>query len=212
MTSTVSLCVQQLETQGWAVVEAVLSPKMIALLTRGSGGFPEFRIIRQVFEGLPMRIMETIAGRMVLSMARYGVSQEWHRGRDDIVASGAPADFISGFDVGLRLDSEPCILEVISGSARLGPRDVIPLQLQRTVEVAVHAVVILDSRTVRRWSAQLASRIFWFSVVRPWIMPLMNFFDKLPKDTPPRALQFAGMPPAKDVGEWLFRAHPKRSE
>src|ERR1700688_612301 len=101
MGSVVALCTQQLETQGYTVVKDVLSEKQIALLARGRERVPEFHVVRRGFEGLPMRIVEGLAGAMVLSAARYGTSNQWHRGRTDTVESGAPADFVASFDIAL---------------------------------------------------------------------------------------------------------------
>jgi hypothetical protein len=208
---TVPVCTQQLETKGFAVVRDVLSEKQIQLLSRGSGKRPEFALVRRVYEGLPMRIVEGLAGAMVLSFARYGAPEGWHRGRTDTIESGAPLEFTPGYDVALVLESRRCSMEAITGSGRLGLTEPVPAAACVTLEFSPTDVVILDSRALRRWPVELHGRVFWFSVVRPWMTALMEFHDYLPKDTPPRARQFAGRIPARDVGEWLFTSHAKRN-
>lgn len=212
MGSVVAMCMQQLESEGFTVVDSVLSEKQITLLARGRHQAPEFALIRRVFEGLPMRIMEGLAGPMVLSMAQYGDSAEWHRGRADTVASGAPADFIPGFDVAMTIDQRPGTVEAIAGSSRLAIADPVPAFVSRRIEFAPESLIIFDSRTLRRWPQDRGRDAFWFSVIRPWMTPLIDFTARLPKDTPPRAAQFAGRSPSRSISEWLFATHAKRSD
>jgi hypothetical protein len=206
-------CTQQLEAQGCTVVPTVLSAKLRAMLDRGRNKFPEFVLVRQAFEGLPLRITAELAGEMVLSSARYGVPGGWHRGRDDVVRDGAPASFVPGFDVALTLEAGPCTVEFLPGSGRFGAHDALPVSQLAAMTMQPDDVVIFDSRMVRRWPPESAAHVFWFSVARPWITPLVDFVARIPATTPPRARRFAGdvTLPSRDIGEWLFRTHPKRS-
>lgn len=215
MSSLVAYCIQELETQGWTILRGNLSQRLLSHFARGypAPNPSELILVRQAYDGLPMRIVEGLVEQAVLSAVRYGAEEQWHRGRDDTVRGGAPADFIPGFDLAATLDSAPCALEVISGSQRLGVDDPYPLQQSRSIELASGDLAIMDSRLLRRWSAQSAYWILWFSVIRPWLTPLDDFTDKIRPDTPPRALRFYGIPwrPARDVGQWLFHSHSKRN-
>ena len=215
MSSLVSLCIQNLETQGWTVLKGNLSPQLTRHLARG---FPEHNpsqltLVRQAFDGMPLRIITGLIGEVVLSMIRSGAAPDWHRGRNDTIASGAPSQFIPGFDLATTIDSSPCILEVIPGSGRLSANDPNPSQISARVEVGPCDLAILDSRLIRRWSLETGKKVFWFSVIRPWLTPLDNFEREVRSNTPPRALRFFGLPwqPARDVGQWIFNTHNKRS-
>jgi hypothetical protein len=170
-------------------------------------------LIRQAFDGLPLRIINGLIGEVVLSAIRVEASSEWHRGRDDTIISGAPPEFIPGFDLVINIGSETAGLEVISGSGRLPIDSPYELLDSRFIELVHGDMVILDSRILRRWISKNEGAIFWFSVIRPWLTPLDDFTNKVRPDTPPRALRFYGIPwiPAQDIGQWLFKNHRKRS-
>ncbi len=215
MGSIVALCTQELETQGWTVVQSCLSPQLQRHLVRGypNPNPSELTLVRQAFDGLPLRITQGLIGEVILSQVRYGEAEDWHRGRGDTVASGAPAEFIPGFDLSCVLDRKPCPVEVIPGSGRLTDDDPWPYQISQTVEVKPGDLAIFDGRLLRRWPPERSGWVFWFSVIRPWLTPLSDFSRRLRPDMPPRALSFFGIPrqPPGDVGEWLFRTHQKRS-
>jgi hypothetical protein len=216
MSTVVALCTQELGTRGWTLVEGCLSPQLQRHLARGypSPNPSEMTLVRQAFDGLPMRITQGIIGEVILSQIKYGAEAGWHRGRGDTVASGAPAEFVPGFDFACVLDGKPCQVEVIPGSNRLTDDDPCLLEISREVELRPGDVLILDSRLQRRWPPERGHLIFWFSVIRPWLTPLSDFSKRLRPETPPRALRFFGIPqvPPRDVGEWLFRTHRKRSD
>jgi hypothetical protein len=215
MSSTVALGIQELETRGWTIVEGCLSPQLQRHLARG---FPnpnpsEMTLVRQAFDGLPMRIVEGLIGEVILSQVRYGVSQGWHRGRNDTIASGAPADFVPGFDLSCVLNGKPCTIEVVPGSGRLRTHDPVPEEIKQPATLAPGDLAIFDSRLLRCWPPQGADWVFCFSVVRRWLTPVTDFSKRLRPGTPPRALRFFGEPwPARDIGEWLFRTYQKRSD
>ena len=216
MGSTVALCMQMLETQGWVVIRQNLSPRLLTSLARG---FPnpnpsELVLVRQVFDGLPMRIIQGLIGEVMLSAIKYGAQQGWHRGRNDTVSSGAPANFIPGFDLAAILDSESCSVDVIAGSGRLETGEDYPVEISQSIEIAPGDLAIFDSRLLRRWPSDRCQWVYSSSVIRPWITPLSDFSSRIGLDMPPRALRFYGVPwqPARDVGEWLFRNHTKRRD
>lgn len=211
MPSTVAACMQQLETQGFTLIERVVSARQLGGLARANRERIDFLAVRRLFDGLPMRVMEGLAGPMVLSQVRYGTPAGWHRGRTDTVASGAPAGFVPGFDVSLALDGQPCTVDAIAGSARLGAEAILPSIAGTSVTFTAEDVVVFDSRTVRRWPDPRPDTIFWYSVIRPWMMPLMDVMASVPRDAPPRALAFAGRRPSREIGEWLFSTHQGRS-
>jgi hypothetical protein len=213
MSTTIALCMQELETRGWTVVEGCLSPQLQRHLARGypNPNPSEMTLVRQAFDGLPMRITQGIVGEVILSQIKYGAEPNWHRGRYDTINSGAPPDFIPGFDLACILDGQPCQLEVIPGSGRLRANDPCPVGISQEVELRPGDLVILDSRLQRLWPQKRDRWVFWFSVIRPWLTPLNDFSMRLRPETPPRALRFFGIPqmPPRDVGEWLFRTHRK---
>ena len=214
MSTTVALCVQELETRGWTVVEGCLSPQLQRHLARGypNPNPSELALVRQAFDGLPMRITESLVGEVILSRVKYGAEPGWHRGRADTVASGAPAGFIPGFDLACVLDARPCPAEVVPGSGRLRADDPLPESICQAAELAPGDLAIFDSRLLRRWPPERGPRVFWFSVIRPWLTPLSDFSKRLRPETPPRARRFFGEPwwPARDVREWLFRTHKNK--
>lgn len=216
MGTTVALCAQELETRGWTVVEGCLSPQLQRHLARGypNPNPSEMTLVRQAFDGLPLRITQGLVGEVILSQVKYGAGEDWHRGRGDTVASGAPPDFVPGFDLACVLNGRPCEVEVIPGSGRLAAGDPPPLQIAQAFALAPGDLAIFDSRLLRRWPTGRGRHAFWFSVIRPWLTPLSDFSRRLRPETPPRALRFFGIPwlPHRDVGEWLFRTHRKRSE
>jgi hypothetical protein len=171
-------------------------------------------LVRQVFDGLPMRITQGMVGEVILSDISYGVQQGWHRGRSDIVNCGAPASFVPGFDMATVLDFKPCLIDVIDGSSRLAADDGCPTGLRQSVEIAPGDLAIFDSRLLRRWAEDRCQWVYSLSVIRPWITPVSDFSSKIHPDMPPRALRFYGCPwwPSRDVGEWIFRNHTKRSD
>jgi hypothetical protein len=215
MSATVALGTQELETRGWTIVEGCLSPQLQRHLSRG---FPnpnpsEMTLVRQAFDGLPLRIVDGLIGDVILSHVRYGVSEGWHRGRDDTVASGAPAEFVPGFDLSCVLNGKSCAIEVVPGSGRLGTKDPVPEEIKQLTQLAPGDLAIFDSRLMRRWPAEGARWVFSFSVVRRWLTPVTDFSKRLRPGTPPRALRFFGEPwPACDVREWLFQTHQRRSD
>jgi hypothetical protein len=197
------------------VLKGNLSPQLTRHLARG---FPEHNpskltLVRQAFDGMPLRIVTGLIGEVVLSMIRSGATPDWHRGRNDTIASGAPSQFIPGFDLAATIDTSSCILEVIPGSGRLSVSDPNPKQISTPVELDPCDLAILDSRLLRRWSAESGKQVFWFSVIRPWLTPLDDFEPEIRSNTPPRALRFFGLPwqPAREVGQWIFTSHTKRS-
>lgn len=216
MSATVALGVQELATRGWTIVEGCLSPQLQRHLVRGfpSPNPSEMTLVRQAFDGLPMRITENLLGEVILSQVAYGVGTGWRRGREDTILSGAPADFIPGFDLACTLDGKPCTIEVIPGSGRLRANDPVPEEIKQVAQLAPGDLAIFDSRLLRRWPTERSDWVFWFSVIRPWITPVADFSNRLRPGTPPRALRFFGAPwwPSRDISEWLLRTHQKRSD
>jgi hypothetical protein len=215
MSSIVSLSTQLLATAGCAMLKQNLSLRLLKSLARG---FPnqnpsELALVRQVFDGLPMRIVQGLIGEVILSAIKYGCEQGWRRSRIDTVASGAPAEFVPGFDLATVIDQEACRLEFLPGSGRLTADSVYPTQIARSVELAAGDLAILDSRLVRRWPDDRRHSIYMVSVVRFWLTPQQDFSGRISADLPSRALRFFGAPwqPAREIGQWLFHNHPERS-
>jgi hypothetical protein len=215
MSSKLLLCMQELKTQGWSIIRDNLSTRLITLLKQHymNKTVPSLSLIRQSFDGLPWRISTGLIGEVVLSAIKVEPSHGWHRGRNDTVISGAPANFIPGFDLAININTEAIGLEVLSGSGRISIDAPYKFLARSILEIAPSDLVIFDSRLLRCWSPENNRAIFEFSVIRPWLTPLEDFTDKVRPDTPPRALKFYGIPgiPAKDISHWLFKNHQKRS-
>ena len=215
MSSTLSFSRQTLATEGCAILRESLSPRLLKSLTRGfpSTNPSELTLVRQVFDGLPMRIVQELIGEVVLSAIKCGCESGWHRSRVDTIASGAPAEFVPGFDLATVIDQKLCRLDFLCGSGRLAADSAYPAQIYRSVELAPGDLAILDSRLLRRWPDDHGQHIYMASVVRYWLTPLQDISSRLSADLPPRALRFFGVPwqPAREISQWLFRNHPRRS-
>jgi hypothetical protein len=214
MSASVALSIQELSTQGWTVVPGNLSPRVVAFIERHGGERARLiQVTRQAFDGLPLRITQALAGETILSAFGIGTAEGWHRGRSDTLESGAPTEFIPGFDCFAPAGAEPCRVEVIPGGGRLRRDDPLPLVTARTVELAPGDLLILDSRAPRHWPPEPPRHLFWFSIVRSWMTPQSRFDDLLDEDVPPRALRFYGVPfaPHRDVGAWIFDTHQPQS-
>jgi hypothetical protein len=206
--------IQELETRGWAVVEGCVSLQAQGHLRQGCYNRAEIKIVHQIFDGLPMCVTQGLIGGVILSQVMYGGDANWNRGRSDTITSGAPAEFIPGVDLAFALGGKTCLVEVIPGSGRLSAGDPCPTDISQVVELAPGDLAIFDSRLLRRWLPEHNRWVFCFSVIRSWLMPLSDFSEALGAETQAGVPCFFDTPlsPPRDVGEWLFQTHQKRSE
>ena len=200
-----------METAGWTVLRNTWSDKLLQRLATMDRLVPNFKLVREAYDGLPMRVAEEITGELVFSKASVGVAAGWFRTRVDTIASGAPVGFVPGVCIAGPTTDAGAQLSVIPGSARLGVAVTVPQQLAIGVTLAQGDAAILDSRAMRRWSP--AESVFQLSVVRPWIEPEHDAAGLVAADTPPRAARFAGVAgrPAESLESWLFERHERRS-
>lgn len=203
--------VTAVETSGVAVLRTTWSDKLCQRLAGMDSARPNFRVVREAYEGLPMRVAQDVAGEQVFSRARTGVPRGWYRTRTDTVAAGAPNTFIPGVCIAGPVGGGPGSLSVIPGSARLPADTAVPTELAVSVDLDAGDVAVLDSRCMRRWSAPETT--FQLSVVRPWIEPEQDAAPLVDPQGPARASRFAGLPwmPAPTLESWLFDRHERRS-
>jgi len=198
-TFTVAKVAQDLATRGFAFV-----PRNPELLV-GDSELPV--VARRAFHGPLAEVVETVLGQGMLSDCQASAPAGWHRGRNDIVSSNAPSQFLLGIDVVL---SSGGVVEVVQGSGRLRgeapvtPAATVALQLPR------EHLLLLDARLVRRWPEAELDRVTWFSLVRSWLEPLRDF-SKLAERSASDA-QFWGVAsrPARSIEAWLA-AHSRRA-
>jgi hypothetical protein len=204
--------VQELMTRGYTRLDQCLSERLLHKIATASAQRLDGRYVRQIYDGLPARIVERLIGRAVLSKVQHGLSPDWHRGRTDVTASGAPRDFLPGIDLIVALEGSPLTVDVVGGSGRLRDDEPIPFAFAARVEVEPQQVLLLDCRLYRRRHAGSPSCLA-LSVVRSWIVPEQRFAEADDPATPPRAADFFGRAsaPSRDLAQWLARTHPKRS-
>ncbi len=195
-----------LATQGWCTIPAILCEATRKSSARSRSGEPSPKVLREIYLGLPARLIEAVLGPAVLSQLLIEEVQEWTRGDDAPRRDGAPVDFVAGFDV-LYTDGDASVeIEVVSGSHRLdGPTDDQP-----TLRLALSPddIAVLDSTLVRR-RREGGGRVVRFSVVRSWMAPVRDFSESCSNDAPSRLRFFLGATskPAADAIDWLHRAH-----
>jgi hypothetical protein len=204
--------VTSVETSGVAVLRNTWSGKLRDPLAAINAGLPTFRVIREAYDGLPMRVAQAVAGEQIFSRARIPLPDGWHRARTDTVASGAPLTFVPGLSIAGPVSADTVRLSFVPGSARLPADAEVPEEMVVHVELDPADVAVLDARCMRRWSAPEST--FELSVVRTWIEPELDASRLVAPDGPERAKRFAGMPwiPAPSVESWLFERHERRTE
>lgn len=204
--------VQELTTTGYTCLDRCVSERLLRKIARGSGQALDGQYLRQIYDGLPARIVEQIIGPAVLSKVQRSLQSHWHRGRADITASGAPRDFVPGFDLVVALEGGPLTVGLVAGSGRLRDDEIIPEDFSATVALAPQQVLMLDTRLYRRHASGVQSCLI-LTVVRSWIAPEQHFAEAERPETPPRAAQFFGRfaAPSRDLAEWLVRTHPPKS-
>ena len=117
------------ETAGVAVLPVTWSDKLCQRLATMTADRLSVRVLREAFEGLPMRIAQALAGEQVFSGAGVGVPAGWHRQRLDTVAAGAPSNFLPGVCVAGPVSSRAVDLDYVPGSARLPADAAVPEDL-----------------------------------------------------------------------------------
>jgi hypothetical protein len=195
------------ETAGVAVLPITWSDRLCQRLSTMTAERLVPRVLREAYEGLPLRVAQEIAGEQVLSYAGVGTRAGWHRQRVDTVADGAPRTFVPGLCIAGPVGDAPVTLSYLPGSARLRRGAATLGDLAAHAELAPGDVAVLDSRCTRRWSDP--ATVFQLSVVRPWIEPERDFAALVTTDTPPRVARFTGAPwaPAATPSQWLFDRH-----
>jgi hypothetical protein len=199
------------DTAGVAVLPVTWSDKLRQRLAAMPADRLSLRVLREAYEGLPMRVAQGIAGEQVLSSAGLGAAPGWHRQRVDSVADGAPSRFVPGLCIAGPVGAAATTLWYVPGSAS-APRDAPVLEsLALAAELVPGDVAVLDSRCMRRWSDPAA--VFRMSVVRTWIQPERDGRELITGDVSPQLARFAGSPwaPAETVRQWLFERHERRS-
>jgi hypothetical protein len=204
--------VQELLTSGYCMLDRCVSDRLLGKIARSSSLRLDGRFIRQIYDGLPARIIEQVIGSAVLSRVDSAISPQWHRGRSDFSASGAPTAFVPGIDVVAALENSPLGIELLCGSGRLRDAEAIPFSFSGRVEINPTQLLLLDTRLFRRRVAG-AGTCLVLKIVRSWILPEEVFPEVDDPATPPRAAAFFGRDtaPSRDLAEWLQRTHPKRS-
>jgi hypothetical protein len=200
------------ETAGVAVLRVTWSDKLRQRLATQTGDRIILRVLREAYEGLPLRVAEQIAGEQVLSHAGVGVPAGWYRQRVDTVADGAPRAFVPGLSILGPVGAEPVTLSYAPGSARLPHDAPVPVESATDIELAPGDVVVADSRCALRLSDPAA--VFQLSVVRAWLEPERDFTAFVTRDVLPRVARFAGVAsvPAATPEQWLFERHERRPE
>jgi hypothetical protein len=210
MTLALPTHIAAVRTCGVAVLPVTWSEKLRRRLAGTDVAEPSLRILREAYEGLPSRLVHSLAGEQIVSNVAVGVSPGWHRQRVDTILDGAPASFIPGMCIAGPTGEEAVVLSYVPGSAR-SHRDIAG-DGERAVEVelAPGDVAVLDSRCARRWSRPEV--VFALSVVRSWIEPQADLGTLVRADTLARVARFAGRQdaPAVTVREWLFERHERR--
>ena len=199
------------QTAGFAVLSNTWSDKLCQRLLGLDASRPNFRSVREAYDGLPMRVAEAVAGEQIFSSARTGLPSGWFRARTDTVDSGAPVGFIPGVCISGPVAREAVMLAVVPGSARLTAGAAAPADLAVETELGPGDVALLDSRCMQRWSAP--QTVFQLSVVRTWIQPELDVSALTGPDLPARAARFAGAgsAPAVTLESWLFERHERRT-
>lgn len=200
------------ETAGVAVLRVTWSDKLRQRLATMTADRLSVRVLREAFEGLPIRIAQGLAGEQVFSGAGVGVRHGWYRQRLDTVAAGAPGNFVPGVCVAGPVGGQAVDLDYVPGSARLPADAAVPEDLTARVRLAQGDVAVLDSRCARRWSHP--EQVFRLSVVRPWLEPERDGRELVGSDILPRVQRFAGVPwaPATTLEQWLFERHERRND
>jgi hypothetical protein len=204
--------VQELLTSGYCMLDQCVSERLLGKIARSSTQRLDGRFIRQIYDGLPARIIEQVIGSAVLSRVDSAISARWHRGRSDFSASGAPATFVPGIDVVAALENSSFNIELVGGSGRLRDGEAIPLSFSNSVEINPTQLLLLDTRLFRRRVVGPETCLV-LKIVRSWIVPEQVFPEADDPATPPRAAAFFGRDtaPSRELAGWLQRTHPNRS-
>lgn len=208
-TPAVAVALEALATRGYAVVTGCVSRTLTDKVLRGHVGRMSYEHVRRFWDGLPAFLCERSIGTCVFSALtrlpaeRAGHQGAWHRGRGDTVASGAPRDFIPGFDLVVPLEAGLEVL-VLPASGRQLRDEPVDFESARAVPLAVEDLMILDSRLYRRFRG--AAQIVILSVVRDWIDPIEIQTDGIASTTPARAAAFFGreLLARTDMRDWLL--------
>ncbi len=201
---------QDLRTLGWTILRGNISPRLVQKVLADGASRPNYRYVRQVYDGLPHRIIERLLGMTVFS-GLYEVGKHWHRSRPDVHASGASRDFIAGVDLVTPLESLGLDIELIPASRRLRPTESPLATSARAVHLAMLDLLLVDSCTLRR--ATMLKPALSFTVTRDWITPTEVWPECSELEVPERARQFLGGEriPCQDVMAWLKRTHSTRT-
>jgi hypothetical protein len=211
MTPAVAGAIQELTTRGYTVVANSVSDRLTGKIAGAET--PTYRYIRQLYDGLPARIIENIVGSVIFSSLSSGYAGDWHVGRDDTLKSGAPRQLILGFDLVIGLDTDaPRVIEVLPGSAKLLPHEIVPDSMSVPIALAPGATLILDSRLRRRFPSD--ERVLGFSVIRDWLVPVEVWPESDLDEVPDRAARFFGAEclPFTNLRDWHRKVHPARSK
>jgi hypothetical protein len=200
LTAGVRKAALELGELGWTRLDANISDRLLRKIVTDGAERVNFRYVRQIYDGLPMRIAETLLGTCHFS-GLTGIGQDWSRVGDGSANDDMSPGPVQAIELIAPLGPTTLTLAVMRGSARLTGAAHAD---EGVMLLAPGDLAMLDARLLRRTVGGPCQAVSFFvcpaSLAQREIWP-----EATDPKVPRRAATFFGgrAPIAKESTPWI---------